>query len=57
MVSETLSDLTKRKQLTSLNPCFNGIWSRSPELKESEDEKIRVLIIVLMEYGLGEPKP
>ncbi len=35
-----------------LNPCFNGIWSRTGFLWMVVFEAI-VLILVLMEYGLG----
>ena len=34
-----------------LNPCFNGIWSRTRSRKAGEHRV--VLILVLMEYGLG----
>ena len=37
----------------SLNPCFNGIWSRTPKRSVRGDEGVDVLILVLMEYGLG----
>ena len=38
--------------LNSLNPCFNGIWSRTTyELADCKGRA--VLILVLMEYGLG----
>ena len=43
----------ERHQLR-LNPCFNGIWSRTLKTSGSLIMKIRiVLILVLMEYGLG----
>ena len=35
-----------------LNPCFNGIWSRTP-VKELIGDAEYVLILVVMEYGLG----
>ena len=36
-----------------LNPCFNGIWSaREHEIELSAQRPYRVLILVLMEYGL-----
>ena len=38
-----------------LNPCFNGIWSRTRLDILSKDVLIYVLILVLMEYGLGRP--
>ena len=34
-----------------LNPCFNGIWSRTEIFRKGHT--IEVLILVLMEYGLG----
>ena len=38
-----------------LNPCFNGIWSRTiKNLLQLCRQK--VLILVLMEYGLGQVK-
>ena len=37
----------------SLNPCFNGIWSRTPQEKGQFGHYEIVLILVLMEYGLG----
>ena len=36
----------------SLNPCFNGIWSRTAWQTQSQHGSW-VLILVLMEYGLG----
>ena len=35
-----------------LNPCFNGIWSRTFYIITDNSINI-VLILVLMEYGLG----
>ena len=37
----------------SLNPCFNGIWSRTHRHGVSQRQAVQVLILVLMEYGLG----
>ena len=37
----------------SLNPCYNGIWSRTKKLTDEEKKARRVLILVIMEYGLG----
>ncbi len=37
----------------SLNPCFNGIWSRTGEPEAGNKPQGHVLILVLMEYGLG----
>ena len=38
--------------VTGLNPCFNGIWSRT-KFQVGEFTNKEVLILVLMEYGLG----
>ena len=37
---------------TCLNPCFNGIWSARIKDFASKNWSTRVLILVLMEYGL-----
>ena len=37
-----------------LNPCFNGIWSRTVDSSINIRTKKWVLILVLMEYGLGQ---
>ena len=39
--------------LLRLNPCFNGIWSRTGPCIELFHTCKVVLILVLMEYGLG----
>ena len=39
---------------SSLNPCFSGGWSRSVEDKENTVYNLQVLILVLVEDGLGE---
>ena len=39
-----------------LNPCFNGIQMERNR-GQQESMAIFVLILVLMENGLGEPKP
>ena len=36
-----------------LNPCFNGIWSRTHRYRDDSGCVKNVLILVLMEYGLG----
>ncbi len=36
-----------------LNPCFNGIWSRTFIEEKDTPRHFVVLILVLMEYGLG----
>ena len=38
----------------SLNPCFNGRWSRTTENKHYVIQQEYVLILVLMEDGLGQ---
>ena len=40
------------KDSESLNPCFNGIWSKSDPTKGIFSTGTMVLILVLMEYGL-----
>ena len=52
MVSETPEDILEAAE-SGLNPCSSGIWSRSdaPEIFYSIFKK--VLILVLVEYGLG----
>ena len=37
-----------------LNPCFNGIWSRTGNGELPSVSLDVVLILVLMEYGLGQ---
>ena len=41
---------------TSLNPCFGGRWSRSPGNWGPFNKILRVLILVLVEDGLGATK-
>ncbi len=38
----------------SLNPCFSGGWSRSKTASENWSKTWGVLILVLVEDGLGE---
>ena len=38
----------------SLNPCFSGGWSRSPRVEGRNHGEKRVLILVLVEDGLGD---
>ena len=40
------------RNLLSLNPCSNGIWSLTLLLVECAGRGDYVLILVLMEYGL-----
>ena len=53
-----LGDYTSRHNgvlPSCLNPCFNGIWSRSHQAQgEITRVLVAVLILVLMEYGLGD---
>ena len=42
------------KLLHSLNPCFSGGWSRSTSAWEILCPPLIVLILVLVEDGLGE---
>ena len=50
-----VSDLLLQEPLKGdgLNPCFNGRWSRTAKFEQSMS-LIRVLILVLMEDGLGQ---
>ena len=45
-----------RKRSKRLNPCFNGIWSRTFLSYVLHCIRQVVLILVLMEYGLGHFK-
>ena len=42
----------RHRQLTGLNPCSNGIWSLTYAWTKNSVIRWRVLILVLMEYGL-----
>ena len=54
MVSD-ITDINKEiNDLISLNPCFNGIWSRTNRSSLRWPALVIVLILVLMEYGLGQ---
>ena len=46
--------MTKTRQLSSLNPCFSGGWSRSGLHLQDDNSRWKVLILVLVEDGLGE---
>ena len=50
-----LQVMQKRVAARRLNPCFNGIWSRTPAGKLLPSTE-KVLILVLMEYGLGHER-
>ena len=39
-----------------LNPCFSGGWSRRATLPPPYLQKMQVLILVLVEDGLGDKK-
>ncbi len=52
MLSEiTLKDV--EISTVRLNPCCNGICSRSTISRSSMEEQLIVLILVVMEYALG----
>ena len=53
MVSE-ISFNGDRTSLEGLNPCFSGGWSRSETILSSMPIIEGVLILVLVEDGLGE---
>ena len=45
-----------KKTRRSLNPCFNGICSRSRIVAHTDGFALNVLILVLMEYALEGPQ-
>ena len=51
MVSDFGAQTLMPIQISSLNPCCNGIWSQTIAKAERKARKI-VLILVVMEYGL-----
>ena len=53
MVSDKFRRQTS-KGLASLNPCCNGIWSRTATKDMICTAASGVLILVVMEYGLGQ---
>ncbi len=52
MVSEEYESVTREVNY-SLNPCFSGGWSRSSSKKTLSKKTSKVLILVLVEDGLG----
>ena len=54
MVSETCGDTQGAVSNKSLNPCFSGGWSRSTTGEVFFLLHCQVLILVLVEDGLGE---
>ena len=52
MVSDSGGARSEVQQRVCLNPCFNGIWSRTQEGHVLRFSNVSVLILVLMEYGL-----
>ena len=54
MVSGARVILTEQKPPQSLNPCFSGGWSRRLSDWDCELNARTVLILVLVEDGLGE---
>ena len=44
-----------RRAPSGLNPCFSGCWSRTRPPEEGGDERVGVLILVLVDVGLGRP--
>ena len=53
MVSEAVNDAFKRKDGKGLNPCCSGGWSRRERLMLSICQYLSVLILVVLEDGLG----
>ena len=43
----------ERRPQGRLNPCFSGCWSRTVALLENQKELFMVLILVLVDVGLG----
>ena len=56
MVSECCISNPAKHALESLNPCFSGGWSRRHTPRVLHVFYSRVLILVLVEDGLGAPK-
>ena len=50
MVSDLLCSISIQTIVKSLNPCFNGIWSRTGLVLAHTPSSWAVLILVLMEY-------
>ena len=53
MVSEGAIERCDGSFVDGLNPCFSGGWSRSLEIERAEKVGRAVLILVLVEDGLG----
>ena len=53
MVSEVQGAVSKNITSAGLNPCFSGGWSRSTPVVSEVCDMITVLILVLVEDGLG----
>ena len=53
MVSDDTKAGLRGNTRACLNPCFNGIWSRTLSRGYHSRNQVPVLILVLMEYGLG----
>ncbi len=48
----------KEGKKISLNPCFDGWWYRSFKTNSLKNQKYgKVLILVLMDGGIGEKEP
>ena len=54
MVSELMPVQKTGSMRMGLNPCCRGIWSRSILLELATGAGKTVLILVVVEYGLGE---
>ena len=53
MVSEIPSIAIQGEGYSSLNPCFSGGWSRRVGAGAHKTQRVTVLILVLVEDGLG----
>ena len=54
MVSEVLHQRPNQNVVMSLNPCFSGGWSRRGYQGDQSNCRGPVLILVLVEDGLGD---
>ena len=53
LVSDVRVSGVGRNVPSGLNPCFSGCWSRTPRYGVSTSWKHCVLILVLVDVGLG----
>ena len=53
LVSDSVSSIGSLMLWKSLNPCFSGCWSRTRCVGGQEGLQVDVLILVLVDVGLG----